>query len=160
MVLGACSAPDTSSLRAPDLSTFAPRSVARLNEQVVRPITAGDLVDANGYCEAGPRPQPAAEASVAPPGTASSVPLVAGGVTIGMTECEVTQRAGVPERVEIGSAGAERTVVFTYINGPRPGIYSFADGRLKSLERAPAPPTPPKPERPVKRTKPKTAEAR
>jgi hypothetical protein len=148
------------SFRAPDVSAFAPRSVARLNEQTVRPVTAADLVDANGYCAAGPRPQPSGEETAVPPGAAASTPLVAGGVVIGMTECEVTQRAGIPERVEIGSTGAERTAVFTYINGPRPGIYHFADGRLKTLERAPAPPAPPKPERPTKRTKPKTAEAR
>jgi hypothetical protein len=103
--------------------------------------------------------QPAGDEPLGPPGSPAGIPLAPGGVTIGMTECELTQRAGIPERVDIGSVGGERTVVLTYIHGPRPGIYHFAGGRLKSMERAPAPPAPPKPERPAKRTKPRTAAA-
>jgi hypothetical protein len=66
----------------------------------------------------------------------------------------VVQRAGMPERVEIGGGqGPDRTAVLTYINGPRPGIYHFSGGRLSSMDRAPEPP-PPKPVKPQKRGKP------
>jgi hypothetical protein len=33
--------------------------------------------------------------------------------------------------------------VLTFLNGPWPGIYRFSDGRLKVIDRAPAPPEPP-----------------
>jgi hypothetical protein len=55
----------------------------------------------------------------------------------------VVKRAGHPERFEFGTNERnERTVTLTYIQGPRPGIYRFAAGRLTSIERAPEPPKP------------------
>ena len=74
-----------------------------------------------------------------------SSPQVSGGIALGMTECEAVQRAGIPGNVAI-SAGArgERKVVLTYLSGVWPGIYHFADGRLKEINRAPAPPEQPK----------------
>src|SRR5207244_9059532 len=81
-----------------------------------------------------PTPQPA------------SAPLIAGGISLDMTECEVVKRAGAPEKVQIGTnERSERTAVLTYIRGARPGIYYFTSGRLTSLERAPEPPPAPKP---------------
>jgi hypothetical protein len=79
--------------------------------------------------------------------------LLPGGIALGMTECDVVHHAGAPERVEIG-AGArnERTASLTFIHGPRPGIYHFVEGRLKSMERAPEPAVAAKPEK--KRAKP------
>jgi hypothetical protein len=88
------------------------------------------------------------------------VPTIPAAVALGMTECDVAMRAGLADRVEIGAnARSERTATLTVLRGPRPGIYHFADGRLKSMERAPAPPEPPKPAR-KKRTKPKRTVAR
>ena len=62
-----------------------------------------------------------------------------------MTECQTVQRAGGPSSVSI-SAGekGERRVVLTYLSGPWPGIYTFADGRLKVIDRAPEQPKPAK----------------
>jgi hypothetical protein len=70
-----------------------------------------------------------------------TMPQVAGGIALGMTECQAVQRAGVPTNVAI-SAGdkGERRAVLTFLSGPWPGIYTFADGRLKVIERAPEPP--------------------
>jgi len=82
--------------------------------------------------------------ATAPPG-AAAVPLVAGGIALNMTECEVVLRAGHPERLDIGTdVHGERNVVLTYVHGGRPGIYHFVAGRLKEIERAPEPPPPPK----------------
>ncbi len=62
-----------------------------------------------------------------------------------MTECDVVKRAGIAGRVEIGAnERRERTATLTYINGERPGIYNFTDGRLTSMELGPEPPAPPK----------------
>ncbi len=79
-----------------------------------------------------------------------TMPQVAGGIALGMTECQAVQRAGVPANVAI-SAGdkGERRAVLTFLSGPWPGIYTFADGRLKVIDRAPEQP---KPAAPAKKT--------
>lgn len=62
-------------------------------------------------------------------------------VALEMSECDVVKRAGAPTRVEIGANERnERTATLTYMGGPRPGIYAFVEGRLKSMERGPEPP--------------------
>ncbi|MBI4367640.1 MAG: hypothetical protein HY543_12560 [Deltaproteobacteria bacterium] len=122
-------------------------------------LMAGDLAGA---------PMPAAVQAAANPGadvpgaTDPAMPPVIGGIALGMTECQAVRRAGLPGNVTIGAGGkGERNVMLTYLSGPWPGIYRFADGRLREIERAPAPPEPPKAppkknaKKPVK--KPKTA---
>ncbi len=107
---------------------------------------------------------PAATPASATPGDAvPSGPTVMGGVALGMTECDVVRRAGMPGNVNI-SAGdrGERRVVLTYLTGPWPGIYTFDAGRLKVVDRAPEPPKPAKPvktRKAKKPAKPKTAAA-
>ncbi|HET9716637.1 MAG TPA: hypothetical protein VFP60_10690 [Pseudolabrys sp.] len=93
-------------------------------------------------------PPSTSSAGVADPGLQkleTSTPQVAGGIALGMTECQTVQRAGGPSSVSI-SAGekGERRVVLTYLSGPWPGIYTFADGRLKVIDRAPEQPKPAK----------------
>jgi hypothetical protein len=108
-----------------------------------RPVgsMAGDLASA---------PMPAAAPVAANP--EPSVPQVMGGIALGMTECQAVQRAGQPGNVAISGGGrGERSVVLTYLSGPWPGIYHFSDGRLKVIDRAPAPPEPPQ-EPPKKKT--------
>jgi len=77
---------------------------------------------------------------------ANAPPAVAGGVALGMTECQAVHRAGLANNVAI-SAGekGQRQVVLTYLGGPWPGIYTFSDGRLKVIDRAPEQPKPAKP---------------
>jgi hypothetical protein len=84
--------------------------------------------------------QPGGFANVDP-----NAPPVLGGIALGMTECQTVHRAGTPGNVAI-SAGerGERRVMLTYLSGPWPGIYHFADGRLQEIDRAPTPPAPPK----------------
>jgi hypothetical protein len=114
------------------------------------PVGPEELVGADGSCaSSAAAPPPAAPSPDQPPGTvvmnAPGTPQVMGGIALGMTECQVVQRAGGPANVSIGAGGSgERAVVLTFLNPPWPGIYRFSDGRLKVVERSPAPPAPPK----------------
>jgi len=96
-----------------------------------------------------------------PPAQPAGGSLTMGGIALGMTECEVVRRAGLPGSVNItASDKGERRVVLTYLTGNWPGIYAFESGRLKIVDAAPAPPTPVKPvkkQRAKKPVKPKTA---
>jgi hypothetical protein len=156
--LGACSMPDMDSFKAPDSTTFfRPMSVTGFKEKQLPPVTAADMVDASGRCAASGPPMsaaPDATQSLAEGGAPSpEAQLLPGGIALGMTECEVVHHAGMPERVEIGAGERnERTATLTFIHGPRPGIYHFTEGRLKSMERAPEPAVAAKPEK--KRAKP------
>jgi len=154
---GRCTAPAAAlaqsaepSSAAPERSTPADRAVGSV---------AGDLAGA---------PMPAAATASATPNSdlqklepTSGSPPVAGGIALGMTECQTVQRAGTPSNVAI-SAGekGERKVVLTYLGGPWPGIYTFTGGRLNVVERAPEQPKPAKaaPKKtPKKKPAPKTA---
>ena len=108
-----------------------------------RPMTATDLVDANGGC-AGP-------VAALPPGAAqdnasaggSDAALLGGGIAIGMSECEVVQRLGQPSSVNIGqNPNGLRGAVLTYSSGQRPGVYRFEAGRLSEMDRVEEPPQP------------------
>jgi hypothetical protein len=141
LALGACTMPDTDSFRAPDASAlFAARSVSNYRDKVLPPVTAADLVDANGSCA----------------GADASIPPVPAAIALDMTECDVAKRAGVATRAEIGTNDRrERTATLTYTGGDRPGIYNFIEGRLKSMELGPDQPAAPKvakkPAKPAKR---------
>ena len=137
------------------------------------PVGPADLVSADGRCAPPVMAQAAPVPAAAPPANATvgtmagdlgseqtpaggamrpdlanvdpNAPPVLGGIALGMTECETVNRAGTPGNVAI-SAGdrGQRRVMLTYLSGPWPGIYHFADGRLKEIDRAPTPPEPPK----------------
>jgi hypothetical protein len=103
-------------------------------DRELRPVTTADLVGPQGQCAGGRQDAAATQ----------------GGIALQMTECEVVARAGAPENIELGSTGqGERAVTLTYSNGPRPGIYRFAGGRLYAIERSQEPPPdPPKAKKP------------
>ena len=159
----------------PDWAKFTDAKTAELGPQ--GPVGPEDLVAADGRCvaeasaQAVAQPSPAAPpeppadrsagsvagdlagapmpaASVNPGGPEPGAPPVTGGIALGMTECQAVRRAGLAGNVNIGAGDrGERKVVLTYLSGPWPGIYHFADGRLKVIDRAPLPPeskTPPK----------------
>src|SRR5215475_3253000 len=147
------------------------------------PVGAEDMVSADGRCAvpaatsgqaaetpAAPEPAPPANQAATPaPGSpnsglqrlepASGPPPVAGGIALGMTECQAVQRAGTPNDVAISAdQKGERKVVLTYLGGPWPGIYTFVGGRLNVVERAPEQPKPAASKKnPKKKTQPKTA---
>lgn len=118
------------------------------------PVSPEDEVDAAGRCGVAQTPQ--ADVSVGTVAgdlgsTATVTPaeqgVVPGGIALGMTECQVVAHAGQPGQVDVGAGdGGERKVVLTYMNGPWPGMYTFASGRLKAIDRV-AQPEPAKPAR-------------
>jgi hypothetical protein len=134
---------------SPDL--FATPTWALLgggNKPAEQPRGAADLVAADGSCTMS---EPAAAGGE--PG--QSVAPTAGGVALEMSECEVVRRLGRPERVDVGSTErGVRTAVLTYLQGVRPGVYRFVDGRLTVLERAAEAPPAAKPRKPAKPQKP------
>jgi hypothetical protein len=128
---GRCAAPATG---APVATAPAPPTAT--------PAAAGDAGGMAGELSSQPAP-------ATPPALTSAdanAPPVLGGVALGMTECQVVRRGGQPGNVAI-SAGekGQRQVALTYLGGAWPGIYHFADGRLKEIDAAPVPPAPAKP---------------
>ena len=180
LALGACAKPEFESLKAPDPATlFRPLSVTSMKEKALAPVTAEDLVDAAGRCAGtfapaeasadqaagaqaiGAQAQAAGTPAAGQPTAAvqePGAPTVPAPIALEMTECDVVKRAGLADKVEIGAnERGERSTTLSFLQGARPGIYRFADGRLKSMERAPAPPAPPKPVR--KKPQPKSNRA-
>ena len=139
------------------LSTSNVKATGDLN--LSGPVAPEEYVDAAGRCAAGPETTAAAPAAPAPGAQPSAAPqpegsegLLPGGVALGMTECQVVRHAGQASQVNIGAGeGGGRKVVLTFLSGPWPGIYTFADGRLKIVERAPTP----EPAKPRHKAKPK-----
>lgn len=133
----------------------APESAAAPAPPAERPVgtVAGDYARA---------PMPEAAVNPNAPLGQPAAPVVMGGIALGMTECDVVRRAGLPGNINIGAGDkGERKVVLTYLAGTWPGIYTFDAGRLKVVDRAPVPETPVKPakkqKQKAKTAKPKTA---
>jgi hypothetical protein len=118
------------------------------------PVKPEDEVDAAGRCGVAQAPQAdvavgtvAGDLGATTAATSTEQGVVPGGVALGMTECQIVARAGQPGHVNIGVGDAgERKVVLTYESGPWPGVYTFAAGRLKVIDRV-AQPEPHKPAR-------------
>jgi hypothetical protein len=155
---GRCSVPIVEA--APPAAPATPAPTAAPAAPADRPVgsIAGDLarapMPAATPVSANPNPAPLEQ----PPGE----PQVMGGIALGMSECDVVRRAGLPGNVNIGAGDkGERKVVLTYLTGTWPGIYTFDNGRLKIVDRAPEPAPAAKPpakkKRAKKPAKPKTA---
>lgn len=115
-----------------------------------RPVTAEDLVSAEGAC-----PGMAAPANALTDNTAGAPPPAGGTVALLHTECDVIRGIGAPDSVNISAGpGGGRVAVVTYLRGPRAGIYTFTGGRLSSVEAAPDQPAQPKAARPKAKKKP------
>ena len=121
-----------------------------------RPVTAEDLVSAEGACPGMPPPAGPADANASTATPAGAPPQAATGtVALGHTECDVVRGIGAPNSVNISAnPGGERVAVVTWSQGPRAGIYTFTAGRLASIEGVPTPPEAPK------KSKPKVAKKR
>ncbi len=116
-----------------------------------KPVTAEDLVSADGACAgmaaAGPT---AANALADGAAGAPQAPVAGGTVALGHTECDVVRGIGAPTSVNLSNnPGGERVAVVTWASGPRAGIYTFKAGRLSEIERGADPVAP-------KTAKPKT----
>jgi hypothetical protein len=101
-----------------------------------KPITADDLVSAEGGCPGMTPPGGPADAN-ASSDAAGAAPVAGSSVALGHTECDVVRGIGAPDSVNINGAGDARVATVTWLHGARAGIYTFAGGRLTSVERAP-----------------------
>jgi hypothetical protein len=152
LALGACGMPlpDFESFRAPTSDMlFRPMSVTSYREKALPPVSPDDLVDASGRCAGAFVPAATSGDPNAPqagvPLPDAGVPMIPSAVSLDMSECDVVKRAGIAQRVEIGRGDrGERKVTMTYLSGDRAGVYTFSDGRLKSMERGPDQPPEPK----------------
>lgn len=114
-----------------------------------KPVTAEDLISADGQCP-GMAPPSTDTNAMAEEGAAGAVQ--GGHVALGHTECDVARGAGVPDNVNLTTGpGGDRIAVLTYTKGTRAGIYTFNGGRLSSIERLPEPAAPTRPTRSRKR---------
>jgi len=58
-----------------------------------------------------------------------------------MSECDVVQRLGQPNNVNLGqNPNGSRGAVLTYSAGSRPGVYRFDGGKLTEMDRVEQPP--------------------
>jgi hypothetical protein len=115
-----------------------------------KPVTAEDLVSADGGCPGMAPPAGPADANAATDGAPGGpVPSSRGTVALGHTECDVVRGIGAPDNVSLSNNGrGDRVAVVNYSRGQRAGIYTFTAGRLTSIERAPEPVAQPKTARP------------
>ena len=120
-----------------------------------KPVTAEDLVSADGQCPGMPPPGAPADANALTEGTAAPTARP-GAVALLHTECDVVRGvAAAPDNVNLSSnARGDRLAVLTWSHGPRPGIYTFTSGRLTSVERGPEPAGQPKTAKPKAKKKP------
>lgn len=100
-----------------------------------KPVTADDLVSADGGCPG----MATADANALTNGAAGAPPpSTTGTVALGHTECDVVRGIGAPDSVSLSNnARGDREAVVTYSRGQRAGIYTFTAGRLSSIERVP-----------------------
>jgi hypothetical protein len=111
-----------------------------------KPVTAEDLVSADGLCPGMAPPAGPADANAQTGGGAAPTPSTTGTVALGHTECDVVRGIGAPESVNLSNNGrGDRVVVINYLRGQRAGIYTFTSGRLSSIERGSEPVEQPKP---------------
>ena len=118
-----------------------------------KPITADDLVSAEGACPGMAPPAGPAGANALTEGAAGSPPpTTTGTVALGHTECDVVRGIGAPDNVSLSNnARGDRVAVVNYSRGQRAGIYTFTAGRLTSIERGSDPVVEPQSAKPKKK---------
>ena len=94
------------------------------NMSQLREVTPEDFVDAGGRCAAAPAeaaPAAGAQSGAELPAAAT----VAGGIALTMTECQVVQRAGSPQQVDLsGATGARGKMLHAIVAAPTsPGAF-------------------------------------
>jgi hypothetical protein len=119
-----------------------------------KPVTAEDLVSADGACPGMTPSGGPAGANALADGAAAAPPAPAAGgtVALGHTECDVVRGVGAPDNVNLSNnPRGDRVAVVTWTHGPRAGIYTFTAGRLTSVERGADPVAEPKAAKPKKK---------
>jgi hypothetical protein len=120
-----------------------------------KPVTAEDLVSADGACPGMASAGSPADANALTDGAAGAPPARGGTVALGHTECDVVRGIGSPDNVNISNnPRGDRVAVINWSRGPRAGIYTFSAGRLSSVERGAEPVAEPKAAKPKAKKKP------
>ena len=120
-----------------------------------RPVTAEDLVSAEGACPGMASPGTADANALAEGAAGNPQPGRGGTVALGHTECDVIRGIGAPGNVSLSNNGrGDRVALVTFSQGPRAGIYTFTAGRLSSIERGPEPVAQPRAAKPKPKKKP------
>jgi hypothetical protein len=124
-----------------------------------KPVTAEDLVSAEGFCPGMAPPGGPADANALTDGAAAAPPpSTTGTVALGHTECDVVRGIGAPDSVNLSNnPRGDRVAIVNYSRGQRAGIYTFTGGRLSSIERGPEPVAQPKIAKPKAKKKPAAA---
>ena len=101
------------------------------------PITAEDIVSADGGCPGlAPPPGTAGANALADGAAGAPPPSTTGTVALGHTECDVVRGVGAPDSVNLSNnPRGDRVAVVTWTHGARAGIYTFTAGRLSSVEK-------------------------
>lgn len=119
-----------------------------------KPVTAEDLVSADGGCPGMAPAGAPADANAMTDNAAGAPPAPGGTVALGHTECDVVRGIGAPDNVNISNnERGDRQAVITWSRGARAGIYTFTAGRLSSVERGAEPVAQPKPAKPKAKKK-------
>ena len=117
-----------------------------------KPVTAEDLVSAEGACPGMASAGITSNANASSNGATAAAPATTGAVALGHTECDVVRGIGAPDNVSISNnARGERVAVVNWSRGQRAGIYTFTAGRLTSIERGAEPAAEPKAAKPKKK---------
>lgn len=115
-----------------------------------KPVTAEDLVSAEGACPGMAAANAPTNANALSDGTPPPAP--AGTVALGHTECDVVRGIGAPSSVNISrNQHGDRVAVINFSQSARAGIYTFTAGRLTSVERGAEPVVEPKAVKPKKK---------
>ncbi len=110
-----------------------------------KPVTAGDLVSADGACPGMAAAGVPTNANASSNAAAAPAPTTTGTVALGHTECDVVRGIGAPASVNISNnPRGDRLAVINFSGGQRAGIYTFTAGRLTSIERGAEPVAEPK----------------
>jgi hypothetical protein len=156
LTLTACSSWELPEFKKPDLTFYSPELNVFTPKETAAAVTGNDLIAADGHC-AGDAPASQALNFQAGPqvgntanGAAAAIPSpeaksIGHGVALNMTECDVIRAIGPTNQIEVATnERGQRSVVLTYPQGERSGVYRFVGGRLVSIERGPDAPAPAK----------------
>src|SRR5258705_10384983 len=118
-----------------------------------KPVTAEDLVSADGGCPGMNPPGGPADANALTDGAAGApAPTTTGTVALGHTECDVVRGIGAPDSVNLSNnPRGDRVAVVNYTRGQGAGICTFTAGRLTPIARGAEPVAEPKGVKPKKK---------
>lgn len=115
-----------------------------------KPVSQDDLISSEGACPGVAPAAPSDANALQDSGQAAAAPVAP--IALGHTECDVARALGTPNSVNLSrNQRGDRVANIVYLQGPRPGSYTFTAGRLTMIDRVDVP----APAKPAKSAKPK-----